>query len=234
MQLRVALLDAPLASGLCAHAGGQQRQSSAGSLRNPCEQQRDEQQPSSSSLQTAPAHHAAAPSGCAAGHPKLKQWGGGPELSLYSDDLATARQLAALQSSNDMAPSRRRLEAEWAELRTRRVSRAEAEAAFATVLRAREAVAAAEAAVRDSRWAAVDATVRRRADAPRPLLTRLGHRHRPQGSYTVPPALSTADLCSTHHCMSVRSAHCVARVFRTVCVVRRHRDPRPPPPALVA
>eukprot|EP00908_Phaeocystis_cordata_P025565 Transcript_8014.p1 GENE.Transcript_8014~~Transcript_8014.p1 ORF type:complete len:414 (+),score=86.23 Transcript_8014:218-1459(+) len=59
--------DAQLASGLCAHAGGQQRQSSAGSLRNPCEQQRDEQQPSSSSLQTAPAHLAAArPSGCAA------------------------------------------------------------------------------------------------------------------------------------------------------------------------
>jgi hypothetical protein len=94
-----------------------------------------------------------------ASHPKLKQWGGGPELSLYSDDLATARQLAALQSSNDMAPSRRRLEAEWAELRTRRVSRAEAEAAFATVLRARKAVAAAEAAVRDSRWAAVDAAL---------------------------------------------------------------------------
>ena len=80
--------------------------------------------------------------------------GGGEELWLYSDDLATARQLASLQSANDMAPARRDLESDWASLRARPVSRPEAEAAFATVLRARAAVARAEAAVRAAspRW----------------------------------------------------------------------------------
>ena len=80
--------------------------------------------------------------------------GGGEELWLYSDDVATARQLASLQSANDMAPARRRLESDWASLRARPVSRPEAEAAFATVLRARAAVARAEAAVRagSPRW----------------------------------------------------------------------------------
>ena len=92
-----------------------------------------------------------------AGHPRWTSptWGGGgEELSLYSDDVATARQLASLQSANDLAPARRRLESDWATLRKRPVSRSEAEAAFATVLRARAAVARAEAAVRagSPRW----------------------------------------------------------------------------------
>ena len=92
-----------------------------------------------------------------AGHPRWTSptWGGGgEELSLYSDDVATARQLASLQSANDLAPARRRLESDWATLRKRPVSRSEAEAAFATVLRARAAVARAEAAVRAAspRW----------------------------------------------------------------------------------
>ena len=86
-----------------------------------------------------------------AGHPRWtsRTWGGGgEELWLYSDDVATARQLASLQSANDLAPARRRLESDWATLRKRPVSRSEAEAAFATVLRARATVASAEAAVR--------------------------------------------------------------------------------------
>ena len=94
-----------------------------------------------------------------AGRPRWTSpaWGGGgEELWLYSDDVATARQLASLQSANDMAPARRRLESDWATLRKRPVSRPEAEAAFATVLRARAAVARAEAAVRAAspRWVA--------------------------------------------------------------------------------
>jgi hypothetical protein len=93
-----------------------------------------------------------------AGRPRWTSpaWGGGgEELWLYSDDVATAQQLASLQSANDMAPARRRLESDWANLRKRPVSRPEAEAAFATVLRARAAVARAEAAVRAAspRWA---------------------------------------------------------------------------------
>ena len=94
-----------------------------------------------------------------AGRPRWTSpaWGGGgEELWLYSDDVATARQLASLQSANDMAPARRRLESDWATLRKRPVSLPEAEAAFATVLRARAAVARAEAAVRAAspRWVA--------------------------------------------------------------------------------
>lgn len=81
------------------------------------------------------------------------------ELALYSDDPATARQLAQLRSSNQLAPSRRALEADWAELRGRAVSRAEAERAFATVLQARAAVVRAEDAARHSRWAELDAAV---------------------------------------------------------------------------
>ena len=84
---------------------------------------------------------------------------GGTELALYSDDPATALQLAQLRSSNQLAPSRRALEADWAELRDRTVSRAEAERAFATVLRARAAVVRAEDAARRSRWAELDAAV---------------------------------------------------------------------------
>ena len=92
-----------------------------------------------------------------AGRPRWTSpaWGGGgEELWLYSDDVATARQLASLQSANDMAPARRRLESDWATLRKQPVSRPEAEAAFVTVLRARAAVARAEAAVRAAspRW----------------------------------------------------------------------------------
>ena len=94
-----------------------------------------------------------------AGRPRWTSpaWGGGgEELWLYSDDVATARQLASLQSANDMAPARRRLESDWATLRKQPVSLPEAEAAFATVLRARAAVARAEAAVRAAspRWVA--------------------------------------------------------------------------------
>ena len=116
-----------------------------------------------------------------AGHPRWTSptWGGGgEELSLYSDDVATARQLASLQSANDLAPARQQLESDWATLRKRPVSRSDAEAAFATVLRARAAVARAEAAVRAAspRWvdeveAAISSKLVRELEAAATVLT---------------------------------------------------------------
>ena len=64
-----------------------------------------------------------------------------------------------LRSSNELAPSRRALESEWRELRASPAGHARSAAAFAVILRARNAIDVAEAAARERRWAEVDAAL---------------------------------------------------------------------------
>ena len=78
----------------------------------------------------------------------------GGRLDVDADPLS-----AQLRSSNELAPSRRRLEAEWRALGKEPAGRAQTEDAFERVLRVRRALGRAEDLVRESKMRELDAAV---------------------------------------------------------------------------
>ena len=78
---------------------------------------------------------------------------------LLSDDAEVAAQLRALRSSNELAADRRQRLVQWRALREAPAGARESEAAFATVLRVRKAIGAAEEYAAAREWARVDAAL---------------------------------------------------------------------------
>lgn len=74
------------------------------------------------------------------------------EAAPVPDELSAADELFRLRSQNAMAPARKELESEWQKLREQRPAPADVQAAFVTVVRVRDAIAAAVPMAQARQW----------------------------------------------------------------------------------